>query len=281
MGLRADDWSVAETGDGSWTLVHPGHGEACHSRAGAWHEARERYARACRLARAGERASRGGRAVRLLDVGTGLGLNLAAALEALAPSGAPLLARTLELERSAVERTLAERPRRPVPPDVEPWWGAVASALEQALAAPAREVPLVVGGRSAGSLRLLLGDARATLPALGEPEPFEAVFLDPFSPRADPALWEPAFLAEVARRLAPGGWLSTYTVSLAARAGLVAAGLRVGPGPRVGTKASGTLARRGADAGELPPRVRRRVERRARSLGLAGRDAPDEPRRPA
>ena len=42
-------WRVLRTDDESLTLVHPIHGQACHSRAGAWTEARERYAVACRL----------------------------------------------------------------------------------------------------------------------------------------------------------------------------------------------------------------------------------------
>ena len=42
-------WDTLATGDGSTTLVHPVHGEAFHSRAGAWQEARERYALACGL----------------------------------------------------------------------------------------------------------------------------------------------------------------------------------------------------------------------------------------
>ena len=207
-------WSRLETGDGSATLVHPRHGEACHSRAGAWEEARERYARACGL------HEFRGEVFRLLDVGTGVGLNLAAALEALEPTGARLEAVTLELDPSVVEAGLA----LPQPPEVARWVGAVRS------------------GHDSGSIRLVLGDARATLPALDRSLRFDAVFLDPFSPRVEPDLWTPAFLAEIARRMAPGSLLSTYSASRAVREGLLAAGLLVGPGGRVGTKSAGTLA---------------------------------------
>ena len=37
-------WKPERTEDGSWTLLHPEHGEACHSHSGGWLEARERYA---------------------------------------------------------------------------------------------------------------------------------------------------------------------------------------------------------------------------------------------
>ena len=103
-----NSWQLLVTDDGSPTLVHPVHGEACHSRAGAWLESRERYARACRVReRAEELARRGERVFRLLDVGTGLGLNVAAALDALEGTGVVLDVVTLELDASVIERTLS------------------------------------------------------------------------------------------------------------------------------------------------------------------------------
>ena len=249
-------WTPIVTADGSPTLVHPVHGEACHSRAGAWQQARERYAAACRLA---ERCSE---TARLLDIGTGTGLNLAAAFEALAGGSARLLAVTLERDRSVVEAGLALS----VPSEVERWLAPVRESLAEALLG-ADDVPL-----GSGRLRLLLGDARETIRSLPESERFDAVFLDPFSPRVEPELWQPEFLGEIARRMAPGSVLSTYSASISVRAGLRAAGLRVGPGPRVGTKSSGTLASPDADLPSFDDRTRRRIERRAGGLGIGGGD---------
>ena len=42
-------WVERRTADGSWTLAHGVHGETFHSLAGAWTQARERYAGACRM----------------------------------------------------------------------------------------------------------------------------------------------------------------------------------------------------------------------------------------
>jgi tRNA U34 5-methylaminomethyl-2-thiouridine-forming methyltransferase MnmC len=229
-------WVPLRTADGSTTLVHPVHGEACHSRAGAWQEARERYARACRL------HEFRGPTFRLLDVGTGLGLNLAAALEALDPAGVRLEAVTLELDREPIETGLAIEQ----PPEVERWLAPVRTALRHALAGSG-DAPLA-GGR----LRLVLGDARATLPARAEDLRFDAVFLDPFSPKVEPDLWGEGFLREVARRMASGSLLSTYSAASRVRAELAASGLRVAPGGRVGTKREGTLASPDLDPGVLP-----------------------------
>lgn len=239
-GGSSSGWRPERTDDGSWTLAHPLHGETCHSSAGAWQEACERYAGPCALA---ARAA-GGRTVRLLDVGTGIGLNLAAALAAAEGAGGRVLALSLELDPAVIEVGLA------LPdPGKLPGWAAVRATLAEALAHPA--AARACGGLALGErsrLRLVLGDARETLPALEAQARFGAVFLDPFSPRRDPALWTPSFLAEVAGRMDPGGVLSTYSAARAVREGLAAAGLRVEKGPPVGRKREGTLGNRDGGA---------------------------------
>ncbi len=252
-------WIPVRTEDGSFTLAHPLHGETCHSRAGAWEESRLRYAQACRLS---ERAQVEP-LLRVLDIGTGLGLNLAAALAAVRGTRCRLEIVSLELDRQVIEAAFAleEREGATLASELASHWSAALALLRAALAHP--------DGRAEGeasSLRLVLGDARLTLPRLPAGF-FDAIFLDAFSPRVEPELWTPAFLRELASRLAPGGLVSTYSASLAVRAGLAAAGLRVGLGARVGTKSSGTLASPDLPLEPLPPRLQRRIARRAAALG--------------
>lgn len=257
-------WTPLQTDDGSYTLVHPTHGEACHSKAGAWTESRERYALACRLReRALELRASGERTLRLLDVGTGLGLNLAAALEALEGTGVALDATSLESEIGVIEATLALGPQLALP-ELERHHVHVRAALELAVQRPNEPIAL-----ADGRLLLLLGDGRATLPSLAPSVRFDAVFLDPFSPGVDPPLWQPEFLAEVARRMAPKSLLSTYTAAAAPRVGLLAAGLHVGPGARVGTKSSGTLASPDLELGTLDARTTRRLKAKVERLWAA------------
>lgn len=246
-------WVPTATADGSWTLVHAGLGEGCHSLAGAWQQATERYAAACRLAEAARTAPGG--SVRLLDLGTGLGLNLAAALVAVEEAGGSLAATSLELDPGVLAAGLALYER--VELSRGPWaapHAEVRRALRTALAGDGH------ARLGRGTLELRLGDARATLPEGGPA--FDAIFLDPFSPGRAGDLWEPPFLARVATRLAPGGWLSTYSAAFRVRLALAAAGLEVGQGPRVGTKGEGTLARREAPVPPLPARVSARLRRR-------------------
>ncbi|TAJ24306.1 MAG: hypothetical protein EPO68_01625 [Planctomycetota bacterium] len=226
------DWRAVRTDDGSWTLAHPEHGETCHSTSGAWQQALERYARPCRLR---ERAQAGARELRLLDIGTGLGLNLAAALSELDGTGCALIADTFERDASVREAMLElVSVHGALDPRAEPFHARVRAALERG------------GDRS---IRTHFGDARALVPALEPTARYDAVFLDPFSPRREPDLWTGEFLAAIAARMAPGAWLSTYTVSKPVRRALAAAGLAVLDGPAVGRKRAGTLARSALDGG--------------------------------
>ncbi len=257
------NWRELETADGSWTLFHSVVGEGCHSLSGAWQQAVQRYAGACQLAPRAQ--AREFDVCRLLDIGTGLGLNLAAALAALEPSGVPLAALTLEIDPEVVERgiTLYERAELARGP-WERWHAPVRRALRAALLNPGRGVVLDAEPGPGGVLELRLGDARTTLLS-GAQDPFDAVFLDPFSPARAGELWEEGFLCAVARRMARAAWLSTYSASFRVRLGLARAGLRVGRGPRVGAKGEGTLASAERVPPELSPRLARRLARRTES----------------
>lgn len=267
---------AVRTGDGSFTLAGPGHGQNCHSTFGARTEARRRYADVCIDGPVATREVRGtaGRPLRLLDVGLGLGLNTTAAWERLTlrrGAHAELVVLALEHDREIVARSLR------LPPDDEPGFehhhAQVRSALARALASGAsRWCGEVTQGFT---LEVRFGDARHTLIEAPPTGPFDAVFLDPFSPDVDAPLWEPAFLGAVAQRMAHGAVLSTYSAATRVRVHLRAVGLEVGVGPRVGPKAEGTIAARGAAVPPFHPRVQRRIDRRAAEVMYEGESARD------
>jgi len=91
------------------------------------------------------------------------------------------------------------------------------------------------------TLRIIQGDARDTLPAWDGLA--DAAFLDGFAPAKNPEMWEPALLAQVARKLAPGGTLATYTAAGHVRRALSDAGLAVERRPGFGTKRHMTVAK--------------------------------------
>jgi tRNA U34 5-methylaminomethyl-2-thiouridine-forming methyltransferase MnmC len=235
-------WTPVRTDDGSWTLRNERLAQACHSTSGAWEQARLRYAAPCRLRELARERS----VVHLLDIGTGLGLNLAAALAALEGTQVRLHAVSFEADASvfAAARELTDWPADAAP-HVERVQRSIAGHPDASL-----------------DLRLELGDARESIERVELAE-FDAVFLDPFSPQVAPELWSEPFLLAVARRMAPHAVLSTYSAAFSVRLRLARAGLRVGRGPRVGRKSEGTLASARADLPPLEARLQRRIERRA------------------
>lgn len=91
-------------------------------------------------------------------------------------------------------------------------------------------------------LTVIAGDARLTLPAWDGQA--DAWFLDGFSPAKNPEMWDDALLTEVARHMAPGGTLATYTAAGHVRRALAQAGLAVDRRPGYGRKRHMTVAAR-------------------------------------
>lgn len=246
------------TADGSSTLYSPEYDEDFHSRSGAWLEARERYVALCEVARCAEQGP-----VRILDVGFGLGWNLAwAVVTALAAPGNSRIS-VVSLEKQPLPWGTLEPLYVDFPQAAGSHGSRVRRAVRQLLAEHHFEDERI-------SLQLVVGDAEQEI--RGVSGPFDCVFLDPFSPSRNPELWEAGFLQEIRRRTRVGGILSTYCAATAVKVALLRAGWQVGPGPRVGGKATGTLATHGV-VGELPfaglpPKEQRRLQRRADAADL-------------
>ncbi|MEM6587562.1 MAG: tRNA (5-methylaminomethyl-2-thiouridine)(34)-methyltransferase MnmD [Pseudomonadota bacterium] len=75
------------------------------------------------------------------------------------------------------------------------------------------------------SFRLVVGDARDTLPAWDGAA--DAWFLDGFSPARNPELWGPDLMAQVFTKTAADGTAATYTAAGDVRRGLQASGFTV------------------------------------------------------
>ncbi|MFT3924794.1 MAG: MnmC family methyltransferase [Myxococcales bacterium] len=122
--------------------------------------------------------------------------------------------------------------------------------------------------------RLVRGDVLETIRA----EPAQAadvVFWDPFSPRANPALWTAAAFEALHRACRPGVSVHTYSTATAVRSALLLAGFAVGQGPSTGEKAQTTLA--ALDARDLAqPLDLRWLTRLTRSSAPFPSDAPPD-----
>ena len=239
------------TGDGSPTRYHPRYQQHYHSLSGAHLEARMRYAVAGRVVEAARERGK----IRILDVGFGLGTNLAWAIHEIQQ----------EVPGAFIEIVSFERELLPVE-ELLPHFKALPEArLARMLQA------LVESGQWIEShlrLHLICGEAQMEIETIDGP--FDSVFLDPFSPGSNPELWSRSFLAAIRRRMAEGGILTTYSCVRSVRLALLQAGWEIGAGPRVGSKSSGTLASCGSVLPPLPgiaPKQSRWLSRQLRRQG--------------
>ncbi len=207
------------TRDGSFTLIHPTYGEPYHSiTAGAIRECLEKFLYPSELL---ERAKEL-KVVRILDVGFGLGYNLAVAIKELRD-----LNPRLEFELVSLEKELPKKV--PEPPEE---FGFYHKLLWKNLPQFEKE-----GIR----FKLLIGDARYRIK---EVEGFKAhaVFHDGFSPYKNPELWSLDFLRHIRRLMDEEGvWLS-YTSSLPVRKALRELGFYLESTKSIGRKRGGTKA---------------------------------------
>ena len=88
---------------------------------------------------------------------------------------------------------------------------------------------------------MLLDDARETIHEINE---VDIVFLDPFSPKVCPELWEEEFIKNISRKMKPGAVLTTYSCARIVRDNLKKAGLTVTDGPRIGRRGPSSVAKK-------------------------------------
>ena len=219
---------MVNTADGSRTLYSDSYEQTMHSHRGALTESRHVF-----LEGAGVAARLGrGDPTRVLEIGFGTGLNFFVTADLALTTHAPLdyvalerdllssqVVRELEYERGLEHKHLLQKFFRarddlPEPP-------------------PAGRYAFHLAERVGLELRL----GNATDVRL-EPGQYDAVYLDAFSPDANPELWTEDFLERLYHALIPGGTLSSYCVKGAVRRRLQALGFTVQkrPGPPGGKR---------------------------------------------
>lgn len=195
--------TIEPTDDGSVTLRHPLLGDTYHSLRGAVGEAEHVYI-------AHGLAALPLRAVRILEVGFGSGLNAWLSLR----YGEE---HALTIDYHAVERY-------PVDPDVAGQLGYTDDPRFVALHRAPWNEPVPITAR----FRLTKYDADLTAPdGAWEAGDYDLVYFDAFAPDTQPELWSEALFRRIHARLAAGGVLVTYSAKGCVKQALRAAGFEV------------------------------------------------------
>ena len=221
---------IVRTRGGALAMRSLADGEVMHPGVGPLVEAEQLYVRQSRLRErlvAGEGAEVG-RLV-LYDVGLGAGSNALAARsasEGLSEAAARLELVSFERDLGALELALEAG-------EAFGWRGEPADAARALLAAGVHETART-------HWRLVRGDLLETLAP--QTVPADIIYWDPFSPRANPALWTVAAFSAARRLAGLRCALYTYSASTATRVALLLAGWAVGVGDAIGDKAQTTTA---------------------------------------
>ena len=237
------------TGDGSATLFHREFGEHYHSLSGAHLEARYRFIEPCRVIRTALVQGQ----VRILDIGFGLGTNLGWAIHDIQRKAPGAAIEIVSLERDLLDEEQLKPFFRALPE-------ARLSVMLHHLIDQRRWI------ESGLRLTLMVGEAEQLIDTVEGR--FDAVFLDPFSPKRNPGPWRASFLGAVRNRMVEGGILSTYSSARRIRLSLLRSGWQIGLGPTVGMKSSGTVASAGLVQPPLPPldeKLQRKLARQVSS----------------
>jgi len=226
---------IVRTRGGALAMRSLADGEVMHPGVGPLVEAEHLYVRQSHLRErlVARECAEDGRLV-LFDVGLGAGSNALAARsasEVLSQGAARLELVSFERDLGALELGLDHAE--------ELGLGDGAAAAARVLLAEG----CVVTSRS--TWRLERGDVLGALER--EPARADIVFWDPFSPRANPALWTVAAFAAVRARAGGRCVLVTYSASTAVRIAMLLGGWVVGIGDPIGDKAATTMAATGPE----------------------------------
>ncbi|MFK7996412.1 MAG: tRNA (5-methylaminomethyl-2-thiouridine)(34)-methyltransferase MnmD, partial [Granulosicoccus sp.] len=219
------------TDDGSYTLDSQRYGQTYHSTFGALTEARHVFLDATEVS---DRLARG-LATRVLEIGFGLGLNALLTADLAVQHATQLDYHSFELElvNADVIQTLGYDSLLSHPALVDPLLDMIRQAHPAASGASDLLSCHHFQLNEQVSISLHLGDA--TLVDFNNRcgDPFQAIYLDAFSPDTNAECWSPEFIGALAAVLAEGGKLSTYSAKGSVRRAMLAAGLHVSkhPGP--------------------------------------------------
>ena len=208
------------TDDGSISFYHSRYEECLHSKSGAVEEAFKKFAEPCRIREIAEKKQ-----IRILDICFGLGYNSCAAIDTVLGVFGSVEIVALEKDRTVLKKihTLADNEVLFRNYDI------IKEAAERLKYEDSRI-----------SIVILCGDARDEIKKIKGK--FDAVFLDPFSPKKNPELWTEKFMHEIFLRMHKGAIMATYSCARIVRDNMRKAGFVVMDGPSVGRRAPGTLA---------------------------------------
>ena len=212
------------TADNTETYLNEEVGESYHSQTGAVEEAFKKYAIPCKIK---ELAKKG--KIRILDICSGIMYNSSSAIDAAWEENP-----NCQIEISALENDFEIIKKiKEINPPIKSY-----KLIQEMKIEDKKELKYENHNLK---ITILVGDARECIKKLKD-NYFDAVFMDPFSPKTSPEMWSTDFFKEIHRVIKDKRILATYTCARLARDNIKAAGFMYEDGPIVGRRGPGTIA---------------------------------------
>ena len=235
--------SKIKTADGTETFLNEEYNEAYHStKAGAYTESLLKFVIPCRIDSLSLEKNR----IDILDVGFGLGYNVAVAVKVASDKNPEIL-----LDITSIEKDISvfdKIKKLSIPENLKEIYDQILSGRFEKNVYRAEEKNF--------RLNILFSDARQILRSLKKK--FDAVFYDAFSPKVNTEMWTVEIFKAVKELMRQEAILSTYSASLAVRKGLTEAGFKIGLVEPVGRKSYSTVA---TIKGIIPPLTQKEKNR--------------------
>jgi len=199
-----------------------------HSQTGAVEEALKKYSIPCKIAEIAKTGT-----VRILDMFFGIGYNSAMAIDIALAENPDCKIEIVAVENDPeIIKKISE---------VKPPIKSYTLYKELVESNEIKENKKFVYENNNIKITLFVNDAKKASKKLPE-KYFDAVFYDPFSPKAQPEMWDIDLFQEMFRVMKDSGILATYSCARIIRDNMAAADLVYDDGPIVGRRGPGTIA---------------------------------------
>lgn len=252
--IRFTDGKVI-TVDGTQTFFNFHYNEAYHStKAGAFTESLYKFVLPCRI----DKLSKEKDKINILDVGFGLGYNVAVAIKIAKENNPNVKIDIISVEKD--ENFLDIINLMEIPENLEKEYKIIKSLKPSQINLSDSIYQVYTISKDNINLTVILGDGRKIfLDLLKENYKFDAVFYDPFSPKVNTEMWTLDIFKVVKGLMNEKAILATYSASLPIRKGLIEAGFKIGLVEPVGRRSYSTVATIDGDVPQLPENEKQRL----------------------
>ena len=258
-----------KTADGTETLFNEEYGEAYHStKAGAYTESLHKFINPCKIPQLAKEKG----FIKILDVGFGLGYNVAVAIREAVNSNPDVKLDIISIEK---DKTVFEKIKTlNIQENLEDIYKQILNGKFKQSKIGGEIIESYEAEGKNFYLKILFGEGRKIIKLLSENNyQFNAIFYDPFSPKVNTEMWTLDLFRYIKKLIDKKGILATYSASLSVRKGLQEAGFKIGLVEPVGRKSYSTVA---TLEGEIPSLTEKEKNRLKNSpYAVPYRDNPD------